>query len=48
MCAIFQSHKAVYLPNKSPTPLAVNRRGAFEKISESANTKHGATAVKLF
>src|SRR5699024_4034531 len=45
---IFQSASAVYFPRRSETPDAVRRSGAFLKISVSATTTTGDTAVKLF
>ncbi len=47
-CVIFQSANAVYFPRRSDTPDAVKRNGAFLKISVSAITTTGDTAVKLF
>ena len=46
-CVIFQSANAVYFPRRSDTPDAVKRNGAFLKISVSAITTTGDTAVKL-
>ena len=44
-CVIFQSANAVYFPRRSDTPDAVKRNGAFLKISVSAITTTGDTAV---
>jgi len=45
---IFQSARAVYFPNRSPTPDAVSLIGASVMIRLSATTKIGDSAIILF